>query len=300
VRFRKLLFGLIAAMLFGNVAIAQTRDSIGLSADTGVVSTGSDAVSMMVNGLSASTRLNEVLQKHPFINSKASPIFLPEFRKQVIDREPVFYLLLSLFLLLGILRVGFPGYFQNMIRVFFNTSLRQSQLTDQMMQARLPSLLFNCMFLISLALFVHVHLVAGGVADYGNWTLFFSLLLLGLVVYVGKFLVLRLMAWATGIRQALESYLFLAFLINKFMVMFLLPSVLLIVFTAPPMQQHAKDISLYGVGLFFLYRYLRTYHIIRPTIRLSRLHFLLFVFCLEIMPVLIIGRLGMLIVGKTL
>ena len=67
----------------------------------------------------------------------------PGIKKQIISKDFVFYFILSLFLFLGILNAVFKNYFNTMIRVFFKTSLRQSQLTDQLMQAKLPSLCLN-------------------------------------------------------------------------------------------------------------------------------------------------------------
>ena len=67
----------------------------------------------------------------------------PGIKKQAVSKEFVFYFILTLFLFLGILNTVFKNYFNTMIRVFFKTSLRQSQLTDQLMQAKLPSLFLN-------------------------------------------------------------------------------------------------------------------------------------------------------------
>jgi hypothetical protein len=299
------LFLLVGLMGLNQVS-AQSPDS-GLKPAKAISETARLANQLDTQRLSNSAsvivstdRLAMIISKHGFINSKSEPVSTTQISKRAIKRDLVFYALFLLFLMLGFLRVAFQGYFQNMIRVFFNTSLRQSQLTDQLLQARLPSLLFNALFLISLALFGYVQLVTAGLGSYDDWTSFFVLLGFAMTVYMGKYLVLRFMAWATGIRQPIESYLFLTFLINKFMVVFLLPSILLIVFASNPIQHLVKDVSLYVLILFFLYRYLRAYPIIRPAIRVSRFHFLLIVFCFEIMPVLIISRLGMVIVGKNL
>jgi hypothetical protein len=297
---------LLFVLLGLNLVSAQSKDSslkpINIASESTITNKPADSIQVSLSSTStaSSNGLMEIISKHPFINTSSESISMPQISKHANNRDAVFYVLFLLFFVLGSLRVVFQGYFQNMVRVFFNTSLRQSQLTDQLLQARLPSLLYNILFLFSLALFGYVQLVAKGLGSYDDWMIFFALLVFALVVYVGKYLVLRLMAWATGIRQPIESYLFLTFLINKFMVVFLLPSILLIVFATNPIQSLVREISLYGLILFFLYRYFRAYPIIRPAIRVSRFHFLLIVFCFEIMPVLMISRLGMLIVDKNL
>lgn len=304
--YRKYFFCLIVVLLGLNLVSAQFQDSIlkpiNITSESNRTVNLADTfqLSSSSSSTSSSNGLSEIISKHVFINFSSDPISITQIIKRTNNRDAVFYVVFFLFFVLGFLRVAFQGYFQNMIRVLFNTSLRQSQLTDQLLQARLPSLLYNALFLFSLALFGYVQLVTAGLGSYHDWTIFFVLFAFALIVYMGKYMVLRFMAWATGIRQPIESYLFLTFLINKFMVVFLLPSILLIVFASNTIQQLVSEISMYGLVLFFLYRYLRAYPIIRPAIRVSRLHFLLIVFCFEIMPVLIISRLGMVIVGKNL
>ena len=61
----------------------------------------------------------------------------------------MFYLIAGIVLLLAFFKYFNSRYFTNLFRVFFNTSLRQSQLTDQLLQAKLPSLLFNLFFILS-------------------------------------------------------------------------------------------------------------------------------------------------------
>ena len=55
----------------------------------------------------------------------------------------------------GPIPVFFHQVFHQSVRVFFNTSLRQSQLTDQLLQAKLPSLLFNLFFVLSAGVYAY-------------------------------------------------------------------------------------------------------------------------------------------------
>ena len=73
--------------------------------------------------------------------------------------EFIFYLLAGLVLVLGCLKAFFGKYFNTLFSVFFNTSLRQSQLTDQLLQAKLPSLFFNVFFTISGGIYVYFLLI---------------------------------------------------------------------------------------------------------------------------------------------
>ena len=75
-------------------------------------------------------------------------------RKQSLQ-DTIFYTILIVIAILAFFRFFYVRYFNNLFRVFFNSSLRQSQLTDQLLQAKLPSLFFNIFFVASGGLFIY-------------------------------------------------------------------------------------------------------------------------------------------------
>jgi hypothetical protein len=205
-----------------------------------------------------------------------------------------------LFLVLGVLRIAYTQYVENIFRVFFNTSLRQSQLTDQLLQAKLQSLLFNMLFILSFSFFIFVQFGLRGWLALDQWGWLGMILIICATVYIVKFLMIQLMSWVTGIRQVLDAYLFTVFMINKLLVFVFLPAILLMLFTTGAVQKMSMNVSLILLGLFFLYRYLRSYQVILPSVRLSKFHFFLFVICLELIPLLLLARLGVMFVSKSL
>ena len=73
---------------------------------------------------------NAVLLKNKLLNSEAEPVSLAVQLKRATSRDTFFYLIAGMVLLLACLKYFYSRYFTNLFRVFFNTSLRQSQITD--------------------------------------------------------------------------------------------------------------------------------------------------------------------------
>lgn len=110
---------------------------------------------------------NAVLLTNKLLNSEAEPVSLAVQLRKAKSKDTFFYLIAGLVLLLACLKYFYSRYFTNLFRVFFNTSLRQNQITDQLLQAKLPSFLFNIFFVISGGIYVyvllsHYHLTGGG------------------------------------------------------------------------------------------------------------------------------------------
>ena len=126
------------------------------------------------------------LTGNQFLNKRgtvASRVIQYKMRKK---NEATFYLLAGLVFMLAFFRFFFTRYFNNLFKVFFNTSFRQSQLTDQLLQAKLPSLLLNLFFIICggiyfYSLLSYYHLITGQ----NKWILMaLSIGILGLIYFV--------------------------------------------------------------------------------------------------------------------
>ena len=143
---------------------------------------------------------NAVLLKNKLLNSEAEPVSLAVQLKRATSRDTFFYLIAGMVLLLACLKYFYSRYFTNLFRVFFNTSLRQSQITDQLLQAKLPSFLFNIFFVISGGIYAyvllsHYHLTNGG----NEWMFIFSSIALMGLIYFIKYCTLKFTGWVTGL-----------------------------------------------------------------------------------------------------
>jgi len=238
--------------------------------------------------------VNRLLLKNKFINSKAAPVFFIEQERNGTGKEFLFYALCVLVLILGIFKSFFHGYFNNLFRVFFNTSLRQTQLVDQLLQAKLPSFLLNIFFTLTAGFYIWLLFMNSHQPRLINGKLLlpFSILTVA-VIYFIKYALLKFMGWVSDIQQATDNYIFVIFLVNKITGILLIPFIILLAFSMPQWRNPITTISLLVLGLFFLARYVKSYGVIENKIPLNPFHFIIYVAGAEILPLFIIYKVAM-------
>lgn len=241
-----------------------------------------------------------VLDSNFFLSHKGTPQVLAVTKKKGYSPENLFYILTALFLVLGLLRTFFSRYFTTMFRVFFNTSLRQNQLTDQLEQAALPSLLFNIFFVTSLGLYMYILWEHQNIYySVINWAyLGFSILAVA-VCYLVKYVSLIFTGWLTNYKPEAKIYIFSIFLLNKIIGMLLLPFTLLIAFSTFKVAQYAIIISFILLSILLLSRFFRTYGLLQNRLKLNGIHFFIYIISLEILPIMIIYKTVMLFFGNS-
>ena len=236
--------------------------------------------------------LDSFLLKNQYLNAGSPALSLTANPKTSRGKEFLFYILGITILLLAIFKVFYAGYFNNIFRVFFNTSLRQNQLTDLLLQAKLPSLIFNVFFVISGGLYAWLLLYYYRllIPSNGYRLLALSILFVA-VVYCGKYLTLKFMGWITGMSVVTDRYIFVIFLINKITGILLIPFIILLAFAPVNWLMPVAIASLCMVSMLFLLRYLRTYGLLQNQLHINALHFLLYGVGMELLPILIIYKL---------
>ena len=131
------------------------------------------------------------------------------------------------------------------------------------------------------------------------WLLWLNCMLVLVVVYLGKFLVLKTMGWVLRISRATDIYLFVVFMVNKMAGIFLLPVLLLLAFPEPQLLPVIISISLFVLALLLVYRILVSYRLIRNEIKLNLFHFFLYLCAFEIAPLLMIFKVVLKFVERT-
>jgi len=237
---------------------------------------------------------------NPFLNTRSEPVaFSEKFRKEK-NEDVVFYVITGIVLLLAFFRFFYNRYVINLFRVFFNTSLRQSQLTDQLLQAKLPSLLFNIFFVISAGMYVYALLLQYQlITEKDRWVMIGASTALIGVIYLLKYSTLKFTGWVTGLREATNTYVFVIFLINKIIGIFLVPFIIILTFSEPFIARTGVIVSLLCVGLFLLLRFFRSYGLLQNQLKISRFHFLLYIAGVELVPLLLIYKGLMLYLSKS-
>ncbi len=203
----------------------------------------------------------------------------------------LFYLLLVVLLFFAILRRTFARYFVDLFRFFFRTSLKANQIREQLVQSSWQSFLFNSFFVFSAAIFLALFLDSYKLF-HPRPVLFVFLIVAGgiILIYTGKWCMLRIVGWLFHEPQLADMYIFIVFLVNKVMGVVLLPLLVLMAFAPPAVGEVAQLIALIIIGLLALYRFLLGYQAVFSESRLSRFHFLLYVISMEMAPMLLLYR----------
>lgn len=232
-----------------------------------------------------------VLSSNMYLNYKGTPQALAVFEKKQSSSAYLFYIFIVIFLCLGLLRTIFSRYFNTMFRVFFNTSLRQNQLTDQMEQAALPSLLFNIFFVISMGLYIYVLYEHKNLHHNFINRGYLGLCVLAVAIcYLVKYVSLLFTGWLTNHKAEAKIYIFSIFLLNKIIGMLLLPFTILTAFATDKIANYAIITSIFLLSILLLTRFFRTYGLLQNRLKLNGFHFLIYIFCLEILPIMLIYK----------
>jgi Domain of unknown function (DUF4271) len=242
-------------------------------------------------GVDALTLWNKVLSINPFFNFLGKPVAETFEVHHPNSRDSLFYLVVGILFYFALIRIFFEKYFNNLMTLFFRVSLRQQQIREQVLQAPLPSLLLNILFVISGGLFACylLHYSRFG-ADISFWLLYLNSMIGLIAIYLVKFLVLKFGGWVFSISRATDTYIFIVFLVNKMLGIFLLPFLIMITFSGDQARQVFITISLAMVFVLWMYRVLAAYRPVRNEIKLTPFHFFLYLCAFEIAPLLLIYK----------
>lgn len=292
---KQVVFFLLLLMSFGGLPAQQLIDSAVLKLD-------SIAVPVELTPAEKYTiAIDSALYKSKFLNGSGKSVALVTREIKANDTDELFYFLLGLLIVLAFLKVFFGRYFYSLFQVFFNTSLRQGQLTDQLLQSKQASLFFNLLFALTAGAYISLLL------KHFKWLekdeplmLISSCSLTVAVIYIVKFITLKITGWLTGYRDPADTYLFIIFLVNKILGIVLIPITIIMAFTPGFLKQPFVIISLLVISSMFLLRFIRSYSLLHNQIRVSRFHFFLYIAGIEVLPVLLIYKGALILLSKNL
>ncbi|UYQ93040.1 DUF4271 domain-containing protein [Chitinophaga horti] len=218
--------------------------------------------------------------------------------REAPDEDWLVYTVAGVLLLLGIIRAAYVKYFSDLFRAFFNPTLSQRQLKDQLSQSPFPNFLLNVFFVISLGLYLYLLMKRLDYLKNENaWILIPALIVLVAVIYFVKYVVLRFCGWLFGNAELIDAYVFVLYLINKILGILLAPFLVLLAFGKPDLAMAMLYISLFCIVLLIVYRYIRSYSLVKQYLSFSRLHFFLYLCAFEVVPVLIITKALLKLIG---
>jgi hypothetical protein len=233
-----------------------------------------------------------VYSRSPYFAFTSVPVLLNSDIRRFEGKEIIFYAITGLLLLFAFLKTTFAKYVSDLFRLFFRRTLKQRQITEQLRQTPLPSLIFNTFFMVTGGLYLSFILQHYGLKTKENfWILTFSCSIGLGIAYLLKFISLKFTGWVLNLSPATDSYIFIVFIINKVIGIFLLPFLILLAFTQDGLYQVAVILSGCGIGCLVVYRYILSYLAVHNQIKVKPFHFLVYIIAFEIVPLLLIYKL---------
>ena len=228
---------------------------------------------------------------HPFLPLSGTPLFMISDFRERRTLDDMFYLLMGVVLLLAFVRAVFPRYIKNLFVLFLQTSLRQKQTKDQLLQDNLDSLFVNFLFIVTTSIYGALVIRNNDWLDFPFWHIVFFGAALLTVVYFGKFIFLQFSGWIFNSKEAAGNYTFTVFLVNKVLGIILVPFLFLMAFAKPGLREIAFTVSIGCMIILLLYRYIVSFATIRNTLKVNALHFFLYLCAVEIVPLMLIYKL---------
>lgn len=232
-----------------------------------------------------------VLAVNPYFNFTGKPVQQPFPPYKPHSKDSLFYLLVGILFYFALVRIFFEKYFSNLVTLFFRVSLRQQQIREQVLQTPLPSLLLNILFIITGGLYacflLYYSRFTSGISF---WILYLDCIVGLAVIYLGKFLILKFCGWVFNISRASDTYIFVVFLVNKMLGIFLLPFLILITFSGSEAREVFITISVVMIFIMLIYRVIAAYRPVRNEIKLTPFYFFLYLCAFEIAPLLLIYK----------
>ncbi|HLO82796.1 MAG TPA: DUF4271 domain-containing protein [Chitinophagaceae bacterium] len=235
-------------------------------------------------------------------NDKRYNVTAPVLRVRELVRVPpsfewIFYLFCGVLLLLSFLRLAFYKFFTDLFKVFFNTSMRQKQIREQLSQSPLPSLLLNIFFFITGGIFIYF------LSDHYGFNTGYSIPVTVLIcmgaltlLYLGKYIFLSMAGWMFDRKAASENYMFSVFMVNKMTGLFLVPMDILMAYSDHNGRQVVITLTVIGLIILGIVRMVRGYQSVSNILKINPLHFIMYVAAFEVIPVLLIYKVLLIVI----
>ncbi len=280
-----LLAVILLLLLHMGAAAKVSPAQYGLPAFTDTV-----AMKGQVNWMMDSFMVHQPQMTKPIV-SAYSPL------REYTSRSADFYMLLFLCLVLGLIRFSDPRYFIMLWKAFWNPTLSNRQLKEQLQGAGIQNVLMNLFFTMSAGAYIY-YIVRLFAPHHHMSSIPASLLLLMMVggmivIYVGKYLAVQFSGWAFNVESITEHYIFNVFLINKILAVVLIPFVILLAFADPIWAGPLVVVSLVAVVILLVNRYIRSWQVFGSFFQFSKFHFFTYLCASELLPLAVLMKLVM-------
>ena len=236
--------------------------------------------------------LDSMLSNHSMLHQERVVISVLQ-PKEFIDLTADFYLLVVLVMLLGLIRLADPRYFQILWQAFKIPSLSKP-FKEKLQSAKFPNLMMNLFFTVSVSAYAFyvIRNVATQHTERLSPSLLITILIPGImIIYLAKYGVIRFTGWAFRVENITDQYLFNVFLVNKVLGILLVPFTIFLAFAENEWAKPALIISMIGILIFFISRYARSWQVLGSFFQYSKFHFFAYLCASELLPLAVLMKL---------
>lgn len=215
---------------------------------------------------------------------------VPVLLRTVEDRDWIFYFFCGVLLFMAFINLAFSKYLLDLFRVFFNTSMRQKQIREQLSLTPLPSLMLNILFCLNGSIFLFFVMQHYGI-NTGYLAAVQILLVAGCIasIYVGKYIIVTLLGWMFDKKQVSEQYLFTVFLVNKVVGIVLLPMALILAYGDRTTREVTLTLTVILLVILVIMRLTKGFLSI-STLKINLVQYLVYVGAFELIPAMLIYK----------
>ena len=164
------------------------------------------------------------------------------------------------------------------------------QYREQLLQNSMGSLIINISFILSFSMISTLVIFNRHLLALSFWEGYFYIALFFTSLYLGKFVCLQLAGYIFNTKELVNTYIFVVFMINKILGVFLIPFIFILAFAKPIFHPYAMWGAAVITVLLLLYRYLFSLTSVRNKLHISSFHFFLYLCAFEILPLAILYK----------
>lgn len=202
----------------------------------------------------------------------------------------VLFVVIFLFLIVGVLRVAFPGEIRTIVDAYYKERLLLQVSKEDNLATSWPYIFLYVLFSLSLGLFVVIILSSFGESRYLRFENFLKNSFFVAALFIAKILIIRFISFIFLLDKIVREYVAVLYLVYFNSMFCLMPFLLAAAFVPSSYIRILLNIYIVLVVLLFTYRFFRTAVHLFSNFKFSIFYLILYLCTLELAPILILVR----------
>jgi len=200
----------------------------------------------------------------------------------------LFYFIMTLVVLVVLVKSFFNKFVSDLFKAFWNLQIALQMVRQQDVQFSLPAILLMINFYLSASIYVFINLRPNNTPFATTEIWLIPVIAIGIgLFFTAKVFLYRISIILFAPKGEVRSIVLMDFILVQVIGVLLLPSLLIVGFTIAPIHQITTVCVLLLLAVAGVYRYFLSWRIAGSLLFSSVLHFIVYICCIEIAPVLL-------------